>query len=521
MSSSTATKSSESFRESGIKNIAISVVVAALSFYSLTLVAWKFGGSTGSDAYFFLFSLTTLASGMISSLFAAVFLPVFVELKIRAGVTEASEFAGSILTWCILLILPLGIAAYVSYDAFYSMVSKFTHAQIIDVRFVLIYFAPIFVISVLSEFFRTLVLALGQYTSAAIGAVFQPAFLILSLFLLSGHLQEESLALSLLIAKLAVLVFMFIVVIKKERLRIPLLLKRNAATSRFVKVSAPYWGANLITNLATFFFDYMATGLGAGVLTSISYAQRIFTLPTTLILNPILEIAYTKFSESHARKDSKTFSMHYNKLLQLVLYLTIPIAALYFFIPEIIISSLFQRGAFGKEGVSIAASSLKVFAFSVPLVCLFMVNGRACESFQRLVWPSFFGTIGNLMMIGATLFFVERMGYLGIPYARLAMYLLFFLPFGFVALYLFAGKLNLSSVWKSGTTALVASLLPISAYFYSGLNIKLEPLFPALWLLGAIFCCFAVSYATLVMLIDRRIYSILRSEAAKYIRWVA
>lgn len=520
MSNPAATKSSESFRKSGIKNIAVSVVVAALSFYSLTLVAWKFGGSAGSDAYFFLFSLTTLATGLISSLFAAVFLPVFVELRIRAGMAEASEFAGSILTWCILFIVPLGIAAYVSYDAFYSLVSKFSRTQIIDVRLVLIYFAPIFVISVLSEFFRTLALALGQYTSAAVGAVFQPVFLILFLFLLSDPLKEESLALSLLVAKLAALSLMFIVVAKKERLKIPLLLRRNAATSRFVKVSAPYWGANLITNLATFFFDYMATGLGAGVLTSISYAQRIFTLPTTLILNPILEIAYTKFSESHARKDSKTFAMHYNKLLQLVLYLTIPIAILYFFIPEIIISSLFQRGAFGEESVSIAASCLKIFAFAVPLVCLFMINGRACESFQRLTWPSFFGTLGNLLMIGATLVLVERMGYLGIPYARLAMHLLYFLPFGFVALHLFAGKLDLSHVWKAGATALVASLLPVSAYFYSGLSIKLEPLFPSLWLLGAILCCFSVSYATLVMLIDRRIYSALKSEAAGYIRRV-
>ena len=507
MSSPDAAKKSDSFRKSGIKNIAISGIVAALSFYSLTLVARKFGGSAGSDAYFFLFSLTTLATGMISSLFATVFLPVFVELKIRAGIAEASEFAGSILTWCILITLPLSIAAYLSYEGFYSFFSKFSHAQIIELKFILIYFAPIFVVSVLSEFFRTLVLALGQYTSAAMGAVFQPVFLILFLFEFSSQLKEESLALSLLLAKLAVLVFMFIVVVKREQLKIPLLLKRNAATSRFVKISAPYWGANLITNFAAFFFDYMATGLGAGVLTSISYAQRIFTLPTTLILNPILEIARTKFSESQARKDFRTFSMHHNKLLQLVLYLTIPIAMMYFFFPEIIISSLFKRGAFGEKGVYIAASCLKVFAFSIPPTCLFMVNGRACESFQRLTWPSIFGTIGNLLLIGTTSIFVERMGYIGIPSARLAMDLLFFLPFGFVALHLFAGKLDLSYFWKVGATALAASLLPIAAYFYFGLNVKLEPSFPSMWLLGAIFCCFAVSYATLVILIDRRIYS--------------
>jgi len=510
--SSSQVKNRDSFRKSGIKNIAISGVVAVLSFYSLTLIAKKFGGSEGSDAYFFLFSLTTLATGMLSSIFSTVFLPVFVELKIREGITEASEFAGSILTWCILIIVPLGIAVYVNYEGFYSLVSKFSHAQIINVKFVLIYFAPIFVISVLSEFFRTIVLALGHYTLAAIGAVFQPVFLIFSLFLLSSQLKEETLALSLLLAKLAVLVFMFVVVIIKEKLKIPLQIKRNAATSRFLKISAPYWAADLISNLASFFFSYMATGLGAGILTSISYAQRVFTLPTTLIFNPILEIARTKFSESQARKDTVTFTRHYNKLLQLVLYLTIPIAILYFFIPEIIISSLFQRGAFGEKSVNIAASCLRIFAFSIPFTCLFMVNGRACESFQRLAWPSFFGTLGNLLLIGATFIFVEKMGYLGIPYARITMDSLYFLPFGFVALHLFAGKLDLSHFWKVGITALVASLLPITAYFNSGLSIRLEPLFPSLWLLGIIIFCFSVSYATLVLLIDHRIYSSVKKQ---------
>ena len=135
-----------------------------------------------------------------------------------------------------------------------------------------------------------------------------------------------------------------------------------------------------------------------------------------------------------------------------------------------------------------------------------MVNGRACESFQRLTWPSFFGTMGNLLMMVITFVFVERMGYLGIPYARLAIDLLYFLPFGFIALHLFSGKIDLSHFWKVGSTALIASILPIATYFYFGLSNILAPLFPSFWLLSIIVCSFVVSYSVLVLLIDRRIY---------------
>jgi len=512
----------DSFRISGIKNIAISVVVAILSFYSLMLIARRFGGSEGSDAYFFLLSITTLATGLISSLFATVFLPIFVELKIREGLTQACEFAGSILTWCLIIIFPLSIAAYLNYEDFYALFSKFTHHQILGLKFVLIYFAPILLISVLSEFFRTIVLALGYYTLAAIGALFQPVFLLIAIVFFSSSLKEESLALSLLIAKLVVLIFMFIIVSKKEHFKIQFLLKRNVATTKFVKVSAPYWGANVITNFATFFFDYLATGLGAGVLTSISYAQKIFGLPITLILNPVLEIARTKFSESHARKDRQTFVMHYNKLLQLVMYLTIPIAVLYYFIPVQIISVLFKKGAFSDQNVIISAACLKVFAFSIPFAALFMVNGRACESFQRLAWPSFFGTLGNFLLITTTFIFVGKMGYIGIPLARLSIDVLYFLPFGFIAIRLLAGKYHLSNFGTVCVTALIASLLPVIMFHYWGDYLHLITIYPSVWSLCLLLFCFMLAYLLLVSLIDRRVYSsaveILNNVAKKYLR---
>ena len=70
----------ESIRKAGVKNIFISVCVAATTYYSLTLVAKYYGGSIGSDAYFFLASLSNLTSGIISSLVGVAFLPAFIKL---------------------------------------------------------------------------------------------------------------------------------------------------------------------------------------------------------------------------------------------------------------------------------------------------------------------------------------------------------------------------------------------------------------------------------------------------------
>lgn len=450
-----------SFHVSSLINIVISLVVAALSFYSLTLIAQKFGGSTGSDAYFFLLSITTLFTGVIGALFTTVLLPILIELKNNSSERAASQFLSSILSWSLIIIFPIGLFSYFYYDAFYVQFSKFSPNQILNNRSILIYFAPIFIVGVVSELFRAIILAAGEYFMAALGALFQPLLIVIALFKYSDQLHEEAIAIALLVAKFTTLILFFLMAVFKNKIKISISFNKNLSTIKFVKVGFPYWSGNLITNFSTFFFDYLSSGLGPGILTSISYAQRIFSLATALLVNPILEIARTKFSEAQVKQDKKEFLNYYNRLIESVIYLTTPISFFCFFFAEEIVSSLFQRGAFNSDSVAISAACLKIFAISMPLTSIFMVNGRACESFQRLIWPSLFGTLGNLLLILFTYIFVTKFGYIGIPYARLGIDFLYFLPFGFIALKLFYGQFEITSFLNIIVQAAIASFLSV------------------------------------------------------------
>lgn len=486
----------------GLINIVISLLVSGLSFYSLTLIAQKFGGSAGSDAYFFLLSISTLFIGLIGALFTTILLPIFLELKNSSDQKAASWFFSSILSWCLIIIIPLGLLSYFFYDFFYGIFSKFSYYQILENRFILIYFAPIFVVGVISELFRAIILALGDYFIAALGALFQPLFIVIALFEFSDQLHEESIAISLLIAKIAALILLLLVAVFNNKLEISINFKKNSSTVKFVKVAFPYWSGNLITSFATFFFDYLSSGLGPGILTSVSYAQRIFSLPTALLVNPILEIARTKFAESQVAQDKKTFLMHYNKLIEFVIYLTIPIGFFYFFFAEEIVATLFQRGAFNSDSVAISAACLKIFAISIPYTSLFMVNGRACESFQRLKWPSIFGTLGNLLMMLLAYIFIQEFGYIGIPYARLTIDLIYFFPFGFIALILFYGKVELLFFAKRVAIGCISSLLTLLVYYFFGKNYLLGYEHSSILLMATLAISFFATYFFLAIAIN-------------------
>lgn len=497
-------KNKASFRKSGLGNIFIYIVAAFLMFYSLTLVAKRFGGSEGSDAYFFLFSMVTLSTAIVGSLFTTILIPVFVKFRVKLLIDDLSVLVGFILLWTFLIVFSISLIAYFNYERFFLLVSKFPYAQIVRNRNILIDFAPIVVISILAEYFRSLLLGLGNYLSAAVTALFQPLILIGFIIFFSDQIREQSLSLSLLFTKLVALIFMASVVVFKEKIRIKIVLIHKLPSTSSLKNAISFWCASFVTNTSTFFFDYMATGLGVGVITAVSYAQRVFSLPVTLILNPLLEVAYTNFSELHAHNNTKVFGERYKLLLNLVLLLSVPISIFFYFMADEIISSLFQRGAFGKESVEIASYSLRVFALAIVPSCVFMLTGRAVESFQKLLWPSVFGTFGNLLLIWVIFKLVNAYGYIGIPYSRALIYWFYFLPFGFIFLYILNGAMPLLSSFRTLSVAILASVLSMLMYFYIADIFDLPRLFPSLTLLGLIIIFFSFVYLAFIYMLSKK-----------------
>ena len=492
-----------SFQLAGIINIVISAVVAVLSYFSFVLIGRTFGGSVGSDAFFYLFSLNTIASGIITCLYSVVLLPIFVDIKYKEGLSRASDFAGSVLGVSVLCVTPIAVVAYVWYGQFFSVFSKFNNSQIEAVRFVLIYFAPLFIITVVSEFYRIIVLASGHYILSALGAIFQPALLIVFICTCANTLKEEALSLSLLLSKVLLLIFVVAVSLRIIRIKISICFKADVLTWSFFRVSAPYWAANVISSAAVFFFDYVATGLGTGTLSALAYAQKIYNLPISVVLNPIFEIARTRFCEARAKDNPEHFAYQHNMLMQGVIYYIFPVTAVFYFLSREIIELMFQSSAFGSENIVVAAESLRIYALSLPFNAMFVLNGRVVESFQRLVWPSLFGTVGQFLSIYLTLVAVHNLGYRGIPISKVCIDLFYFFPFGFIAIKLFIGHFNLQHIARVVMVALVSSFCVVFIYFNTGLSCFVKTYSYSISMFVFVLTLLFAMYSAIVLLIDK------------------
>jgi len=184
-----------------IVNILLAMLNSAFSYFSLILIAKTFGGTAGSDAYFYLVSLLIMSSGVVTILFSVVMLPQYMLIREQENDLIAGEFVGSILVGSLFLTLViLGVAHFYGIK-FYEVLSRFPASEIKNMYHILNYFPVLFSVSVIGEFFRVIALAHGRFKTSSLTTLSQPILLICLLFVYSNVFHEEILSISLLFQK--------------------------------------------------------------------------------------------------------------------------------------------------------------------------------------------------------------------------------------------------------------------------------------------------------------------------------
>lgn len=417
------------------RNLLLSGAGAVLNYLSFVVVAYLFGATSQTDIFLFGLSFVLVLSSLVTTVFGGIFLPLYIRLLHQPDGNETAEFfCDAFLMRLLGLAIPVTLGILFAPTAVFGVVSKFPVDVLTQNQGWLWAFAPMFMCMVFNEFLRVVLQAREGFSAASASVVLQ-ALVNLILMVVMAHWHGVS---AMVIAAVLSRLFQLAYLVRQLRrigVRLRLRLVKSPYVAEFARLAGPYWIASIVSVVAVFFYDYVASGLPAGQLTAVAFAQKIYMLPFSMLAMPLIEILNTRMSMLYARSDRDGLSRLYLQSLTLALLIMLPLGLAINLNARAISEILLSRGAYAPDSLSITAATMSIYALALPCLAVFAINGRISLVFQKTRIPSLFGSFGHLLSMCVVWFLVGAFGYIGLAWAKLSMELAYFLPFGFLVVH--------------------------------------------------------------------------------------
>jgi putative peptidoglycan lipid II flippase len=339
------------------------------------MMAAAMGAGPLSDAFLIAFRLPNHFRAIFAEgAFNAAFVPQYSKMRQTEGEDAAQRFADDMMSWqfliqagllaIALIAMPLIVAALA--PGFTDDPSQMDLAVVLT-RITFGYLLCVTLVTQLSAmlnargFFKAaaaapVLLNLAMMAALAVAFIFPTAAHAAAWGVLAGGIAE--IGLLVLAARWAGVTF---------RIKRP---ENTPDVRRFLVTFWPAALGSMGVQIALFADTILASFLPGGELTSLYYADRINQLPLGVIGVALGTVLLPEMSRRLAAGDIAGSSAAQNRAVELGLLMTLPFAALFIIIPDLIMLGLFSRGAFDAQAAAMAASVLSIYAFGLPAFIL-------------------------------------------------------------------------------------------------------------------------------------------------------
>jgi putative peptidoglycan lipid II flippase len=382
------------------------------------IFARTFGAGAELDAYNAAFVLPELLLDvLVEAGLAAPFIPIFMRLRAAsADPADANRFGRTILTGAVGVMGAAAIVMFVFADATTALIAPgFTGDQrelYVDLFRVMLVTPVLFAASLT---LGQVLLAEQRYVWYGIAPLLYNGGIIVGTLLFSDGLGIYGPAIGAVIGATIHLLSRFVGLRGSSfRARFEWI-PRTASVGEFVRLMLPKMISHPVEPITFLFFTNVASGLAAGSVTVISYANNFRSVPVSLVGVAFALAVFPALSTAHATGDRSRFlRLLGSNLTSIVLITTIAAVAL-IVVGEVAIRVLLGGGAFGPDDVARTAAVLGAFALSVPFESVTHLLSRAIYA-TRHTLLQVVGSLGGLAVtILATLALLPALELIAIP----------------------------------------------------------------------------------------------------------
>jgi putative peptidoglycan lipid II flippase len=391
-----------------------------LGFVRDIMIAAALGTGPIADAFFVAFKLPNFFRRLFAEgAFNAAFVPLFTGKLATEGREQARLFAEQVLSvlavtlffFVTLFQIAMPWAMFVFAPGFADEPHKFALA----VEFARITFPYLLFISLVSQLAGVLN-SLGRFAAAAATPIVLNLALIAALIGIAPFVPSAGHALAWGVMIAGILQFLWLIeACRREGLVLRLPRPRlTPAVRRLLKLLLPGAVGAGVVQINAVIGTMIASLLPTGAVSYLYYADRIYELPLAVIgiavgtaLLPLLTRQIRAGNEAAAQAN-------FNRALELSMLLTLPATAALIVLPETIIATLFERGAFDAAASRATALTLIAYAVGLPAYVLVKVLAPGFFAREDTRTPVKLAAVAVAVNIGVALALVWPLSYVGV-----------------------------------------------------------------------------------------------------------
>lgn len=392
---------------------------AAVGFVLQLLVAYYFGASTETDAYFMAISTSELLGKLLlGGSITAVFVPMFVERITRGARHQAWQLALNLMHLASLVFVAALILIAIFTQPFVRFIAPgfdpTTSTLTISLIRILL---PAFLLLFLVEFATAILHSFKQFALPAWVRVIAPAVSIITVALFASIIGIYALALGTVIGSIAQLIFL-LWGIRRQGFRYRFVLApADPAIRQLLRLVAPFIIAVLATQGAGIVYRILVSHLAPGSLAAIKFAEKITQLLTIVFLSSITAVIYPTLSAKAAQYDFAGMRDTIAFSIRLITLITIPIIIGVGLLHQPFIAVVYQRGSFDSAAASATAVALLFLILGLTINGISSVLGHATLALQKTRAAVAVSAASQVIAIALFFVLVPRMQLAGLALA--------------------------------------------------------------------------------------------------------
>tara|TARA_B100000214_G_scaffold175236_1_gene126010 strand:+ start:1605 stop:3128 length:1524 start_codon:yes stop_codon:yes gene_type:complete len=445
-----------------------------LGFLREVMIAQKFGTSSQSDSFFIALTLTTLLGALIGQSMNTVLIPLFSELKNQKGYKGKNRFTNNMLT---IIFIASILIVLISYLLSPIIVGTVAFGFEIDQYNLTLKLFKIGLLSILftgiMSVFRAYLQSENKFNETALSEMAINASYLFFLFFYADYYGIVGLMFAGVFGCF-IQVFIQYLALRSTKFSYRYLVDfKDLYLKKVLFLSAPIFLTVIVSDINKSVDKALASTLIEGSVSALSYGNRINIMIFGVFITSITTVFFTDLSKLAANKSYLSFKIKFQKAINLILILTIPITIILVLFSNQIVTLLLERGVFDSRASSLTASALIFYSLGLTGLSCRLLLIKTFFALQMTKTPMINSIIAVFFNIVFSLILIKTMQHEGLALASsLSITIMSLLMF--YSLRKRLGNMNYKKIIITGTKVIVASSIMgyVSGYCYESLIIN-------------------------------------------------